>query len=139
MDCLARREHSVLELRRKLAARDFDSAEIDATLAGLQADGLLSDARFAEAFARGRIRRGQGPVKIRLELEARGIAGELVSEILDGEDWAALANAARRKRFGQNPPREYRERARQARFLQQRGFAMGDIQAALGADADDED
>ncbi len=139
MDCLARREHSVLELRRKLAARDFDSAEIDTTLAELQADGLLSDARFAEAFVRGRIRRGQGPLKICLELASRGVAGELATEVLAGEDWAALAKAARRKRFGQNPPREYRERARQARFLQQRGFAMEHIQAALGAAADDAD
>jgi regulatory protein len=47
MDLLARREHSVLELTRKLQARGFEPQLVDAALQQLVADGLLSDARFA--------------------------------------------------------------------------------------------
>ena len=48
------------------------------------------------------------------------------------EDWAAIAREVRRKRFGVSPPGDYRERARQARFLQYRGFSAEQIRAALG-------
>ena len=136
MDCLARREHSETELRRKLASRDFTADEIDATLSDLTHEGLASDARFAEAFAANRARRGQGPVRIRVELEARGVAVELIEQQLCAHDWVAIASVARDKRFGTATPADYREWARQARFLQNRGFTSEQVRAAFGDDAD---
>ena len=52
------------------------------------------------------------------------------------EDWAALAREVRRRRFGLSPPGDYAERARQARFLQYRGFSNEQIRAALGPGED---
>lgn len=138
MDYLARRDHSEAELRRKLASRDFTADEIDATLGDLVREGLASDARFAEAFAAHRARRGQGPVRIRVELESRGVAGELIDEQLRAHDWVAVASAARDKRFGAAAPADYREWARQARFLQNRGFTSEQVRAAFG-DASEHD
>jgi regulatory protein len=42
----------------------------------------------------------------------------------------------RAKRFGPGIPRDYAERARQARFLQYRGFDSAEIRAALELDGD---
>ena len=78
--------------------------------------------------------RGHGPARIRAELRERGVAAEEIEAGLDAaaEDWAAIAREARRRRFGLSPPGDYRERARQSRFLQYRGFSADQIRAALG-------
>jgi len=130
---LARREHSESELRHKLASRNVRDDIIDTLVAELAAQGLLSDRRFADAYARGRYERGFGPLRIRAELQQRGVAGDLVSEILNGlrGDWEDSAIRQRRKRFGAQLPEHARERARQTRFLQQRGFTSDQIRAAF--------
>jgi regulatory protein len=137
---LARREHSRVELERKLAARGFSADVIAEALDGLEQKGLLSGQRFMASFITARAARGCGPLKIRAELAERGIreddAGAAIRAA--GEDWRALARRARSKRFGEPPPRDFAERARQARFLRARGFDAEQIDAALelGADSD---
>lgn len=136
---LARREHSVFELRTKLCSRGYPKTHVETALEELQRQRLLSDERFTEVFVAGRSGRGEGPVKIRAELGQRGVAEELIRRYLDGAglDWRRLAGEVRERRFGAAEPREYRERARQAQFLQRRGFAMEHIRAALKGDIDD--
>ncbi len=137
VELLARREHSRLELQRKLAARGFPEGVIVPALDALEQSGVLAAARFTESFIRSRLAKGQGPVRIRAELAERGVA-EQAAELLRGSDidWLATARDARRKRFGAEPPRDFRERARQARFLQYRGFTADQVRAALELDAD---
>ena len=115
------------ELRGKLKLRDFDDAEIEATLAALINDGLLSEERFLESFVGSHARRGHGPLWIRAELERKGIAGAAIREAIEqsGIDWDAVAEEVRVKRFGPAQPADFKERARQARFLQYRGFRKG--------------
>jgi len=134
MDLLARREHSRLELRRKLGARDLPDELIEQALDDLQQDGLLSDQRFAESFAGSRLRRGQGPQRILAELRQRGVVDALAEQALAslGADWLATARAVREKRFGRAVPQDFKERARQARFLQYRGFSAEQAMAATG-------
>jgi len=136
---LARREHSAQELGRKLLERGYERTAVEAVLSSLEAQKLLSDARFVQEFVAARVRRGSGPLKIREELRGRGVSGELVDEAVRAhqEGWAAGAAEARRKRFGGKLPKDMKERARQARFLQQRGFSMQDIRAALKGDIED--
>jgi regulatory protein len=137
---LARREHSRLELERKLAARGYEAELIGSTLDGLEQAGLLDGRRFTESFIESRAARGLGPVRIRAELIERGIASAAAAEALRAadKDWAALAAGVRVKRFGADAPREFKERARQARFLDYRGFRAAEIDAALelGDDSD---
>jgi len=137
VELLARREHSRLELQRKLAARGFPEGVIAPALDALERSGVLAAARFTESFIRSRLAKGQGPVRIRAELAERGVA-EQAAELLRGSDidWLATARAVRRKRFGAEPPCDFRERARQARFLQYRGFTADQVRAALELDAD---
>ena len=136
MGYLARREHSAAELRRKLGKRDYSAEEITATLVALEQEGLQSDRRFAEAFARSRCRRGKGPSRVRAELRERGVAEELVDLALQDLDWAAAARAARQKKFGPDIPADFADRAKQMRFLQYRGFGSDEIRHALAGDWD---
>jgi regulatory protein len=133
MDFLARREHSEQELARKLTTRGYAADVVEATLAALVADRLLSNTRFAEAFVHSRIQRGSGPQKIRAELRERGISDELIDDSLDAhaDSWRELAREVREKRFGNRQPEDYRERSRQMRFLQQRGFSAEQVRGVF--------
>ena len=134
MDLLARREHSVLELRRKLDKRGMSGELVEQALQGLVADGLLDENRFAESFVSSRISKGQGPVRMRGDLSERGLSGELIEQTLasTGCDWFELASQVRARRFGREAPGDYPERARQSRFLQYRGFTSEQIRFAVG-------
>ena len=123
---LARREHTRVELARKLA--DFGTREeIDAVLADMEASQLQSDNRTAEKYLRSNASR-LGASRLRHTLKSRGVAPETIDEQLaqaDLPDELERARAAWSRKFSAAPanPKEW---ARQARFLQSRGFA-GDI------------
>ena len=114
------------------------SNEIETVLDELVSDGLLNEARYAESFVNSRIRRGQGPARIRRELSQKGIPDDLADQAF-GEveaDWLRQAKEVREKKFGSALPADFKERARQARFLQYRGFTGGQIQRVLGGNDD---
>jgi regulatory protein len=136
LDLLARREHSRLELERKLAARGYSEDLIAPTLDDLEASGTLATARFTESFIRARVAKGQGPARIRMDLAQRGVTEAEAAALLkeSGIDWAAAARAVRSKRFGASPPADFAERAQQARFLQYRGFDSAAVRAAVNVD-----
>ncbi len=103
MDLLARREHSALELHRKLTAKFPETPElIDEIISGLQASGLQSDERFTEAFVSSRIKKGQGPRRIAMELQQRGVSQQLVDQMLWAVEvaWSHLARAVLIKKYG---------------------------------------
>jgi len=131
MDLLARREHSRLELEQKLTARDFSADLVAEVLDELERDGLLSDLRFARSFVAARAARGHGPFRIRRDLADRGIAGS--AEFLNDPeiDWKARAAEVRVRRFGPARPADMKEKARQMRFLEYRGFGHDEIRFAL--------
>jgi regulatory protein len=133
MNYLARREHSLAELRTKLKTKGFSDDEAADTVTGLAGEGLVSDERFVEAFLASRRRMGKGPLRIRHELERRGVSDELIADHLhvNDKDWIDLANRVREKKFGDSPASDIRERARQSRFLQYRGFTGDQIRAAM--------
>ena len=141
MDAWARREHSRHELLIRLEQRfDLGRDALNQVLDDLEQDGLLSDQRFAESFVRYRAGRGQGRVRIRHDLRARGVSDALVSEAvqMSGLDWYALASEVLIRRFGPAEPADYPQRAKCMRFLQQRGFSSDEIQHALASLADGE-
>jgi regulatory protein len=138
---LARRDHSRAELSRKLAryiGDDDDPAELDRVLDDLGRNGLLSDERFAGSVARIRAQRF-GDARIRYDLRRFGIADDLSAAALAklaGSE-AARAQHVRSKRFNALPATAA-ERAKQARFLQSRGFSLDSILRVLRGEANDE-
>jgi regulatory protein len=134
---LARRDFASTELDARLIARGYEPPVATEAVAGLAAQGVLSDERFAHDYVASRAGRGHGPLRIAAELRARGLAAALIEAALAAAvDWRALAGAARARRFGKAPPASWKEKARQARFLQYRGFSADHIRAATGIDPD---
>ena len=132
---LARRDFASGELSAKLSERGFEAAVVEELVSRLRARRLLDDARYAGHFVQYHSARGQGPVRIRRDLQAVGVEAALVEAALETvPDWAALAREVRRRRFGPKPPELWREKGRQARFLQYRGFSNDHIRTALGPD-----
>lgn len=133
MDFLARREHGRTELIGKLAARGFLHDIAEEAVGRLAEEGLQSDQRFVQSFIQSRISQGKGPIRIVQELGQRGLPGGLVEQNLEDtdEDWTELAYQVRVKKFGNYRPDDFKEKARQMRFLQYRGFDADQIRAAM--------
>ena len=129
---LARREHSAWELRRKLQSAHSKEYPmmVDRLMAELAGQGAQSDFRFTEQLCRSRYQNGRGPVKLRHELAQHHIEESMIDQVLSGYDakWRDLASEVRRKKFGESSPASFKEWARQARFLQQRGFDADQIE-----------
>ena len=139
MDMLARREHSAGELRAKLLRKGHAPAAVTQAMTDLQQDGLISDRRFTEMLLTVRRGRGVGPLRIRKELQEKGVAEELINQYLDVSSlkWIEDVRRVRQKKYGDELPANYAERARQARFLQSRGYTFDQIQRVFTSDADD--
>jgi regulatory protein len=136
LEYLARREHTRAELGRKLAQHAEDPQEIETLLDDFERRGWLSEARFAEQLTA--TRRGRyGAARIARELRERGVSGEAVDAALPAlkEGDLEAARAVWVKKFGRAPA-DAKEWARQARFLQGRGFAPDVIRALLRMEDD---
>lgn len=123
---LSRREHSALEIRRKLAQRDFDENEIEQSIIELQQGGWLSDQRFAESYIRMRQHKGYGPLRISMELSERGIDEDIVNDYMpvDNETWLQLLQQQYLKKYRNAPVTDYNDKVKRIRFLQYRGFPL---------------
>lgn len=154
---LAQREHSRIELRRKLLAwiarraraaaasplaGDAPAplpgeAEVDALLDALARQGVLSAERFVETRVHARAARF-GTLRIRHELAHHGLE-------LDPEQARALAasefsraSAVWTRRYG-SPAQDAAERARQMRFLAARGFSADVVRRVVGGEAPEDE
>ncbi len=134
---LARRDFATGELREKLRQQGYDSQVADEAVRELAEGRALNDERYAENYVRYHADRGHGPLRVASDLRARGVTEDLIDAALQGgPDWPALAREVRIRKFGLNPPSDWKARARQARFLQYRGFSSDHIASALGTRGD---
>ena len=128
---LARREHSRAELTRKLATAGFDREEINPLLDQFEAKNWLSDQRFAESYIADHLMKA-GSIKLAYDLRQRGVSDTIIEAIL-GAKRSSEHDRARevwKKKFG-TPPVEAKEKAKQIRFLQSRGFSSDVIRKTL--------
>lgn len=142
---LSRREYGKAELKQKLIDKEQDPEKIDALLDEFEEKGYQSDYRTTLMLIRENIRKGRGRGRIKQEFYRKQIAipsnidelidmansesdefSEFVDEstdtLVDGVDWLKLAVIARTKKYGDDIPVEQKDKARQLRFLQYRGF-----------------
>jgi regulatory protein len=131
MHYLARREHSRAELRNRLLPHVQEGEDVDAVLDELTARNWLSDARAAEQMLNQR-RTRFGAQRITHELRQKGIGDDLIEDVLPKlkETEIDTARDVWRKKFG-TLPKDQKEKAKQARFLQSRGFAIDTILKVL--------
>ena len=124
MDLLARREHGITELSRKLIVKKFDPQLVEEAIDGLVRENLLSDERFCESMINSRLNRGHGPIKVCFELRNKGVPDHIVESVMKQllPDWQqSLVDLIKKKYAGQlsGTPAE---RVKQVRFLSSRGF-----------------
>ncbi|UYZ95004.1 regulatory protein RecX [Moraxella bovis] len=149
---LSKKELSRHELKTKLISKDCDPQAVDDLLDEFAEKGYQSDTRCATMLVREAVRKGRGVryltdglKKAGLDVKAFGSIDELIAmsdvdsvadgTILDDDnkgddkddeiDWLKLAVEARCKKYGDTIPKDPKEKARQLRFLQHRGFEMG--------------
>lgn len=120
---LSSREHSRLELERKLQRYEEVPGELAAALDDLQAKGFISEQRVLESTVNRRAGK-LGASRIKQELQTKGLTPELVTDALITLRASELARARAvwLKKFG-SQPQDSTERAKQMRFLASRGFA----------------
>jgi regulatory protein len=137
LDMLARREHSSGDLSRRLRDKGYDAALTAEVIERLVKERLLDDNRYIDNFIRAHAARGQGPLRIRMELRQLDLTGPPVEEAIAAfPDWQARARAARHKKFGPKLPTDAADRSQQMRFLGYRGFTSAQVRGALGWDID---
>jgi regulatory protein len=134
---LARREHARVELSRKLAPHAKSAEQLAALLDNLAERSLLSDERYVEMRLNAR-RARYGDARLAHELRTQGVAGELVSAALaGGQDELGRARQIWQRKFGEQGA-DAAERARQMRFLMNRGFSGETIRRVLRGDLEED-
>lgn len=125
---LTRREHSRKELSEKLAYRGFEAEMANEVIAELAEQGWQSDHRYSECFARQRIDKGYGPLRIAFELQQRGVGVVDFDELLAerNESWLTVLERVYQNKYDQDACLTAKEWLKRSRFLQQRGFG-GDL------------
>jgi regulatory protein len=134
INLLSRRDHTPVELKRKLATRGFPADSINQVLEKLAGEGYLDDRRFAERWAESAIRNGRGyGVRILQELQRRGVPREIAAtavaaaavEYPEHDSLAAIVA----RRFPKFDPAfsAQKEKQRVYSYLQRRGFSLQTI------------
>ena len=127
---LMRREHSLQELQQKVGGKGFLRQDIALVLEELTERGLQSNERFAESYARSRIHKGFGPLRIQAELQQRGAGDcyfEMAVEDIAGS-WQELLEQVYSKKYAVDKALDRQEKIKRSRFLQQRGFPADMVQ-----------
>lgn len=137
---LSMREHSRLELGRKLARHAEEGDDVEALLDFLEKNNWLSQERFAESLIHRKASR-YGNSRVVAELQSHGVNGEALAELkseLASSEKARAVDVWRRK-FG-TVAQDAAERSKQMRFLMARGFSSGAVREALkGAPEEDDE
>ena len=136
LSLLARREYSKQELARRLLQYTEDPDTIPPLIEEFEQRGWLSEKRVVEQVMASR-RRRFGTRKITQELRQKGLSDDAIAgarESLKDSELDAAREVWRRK-FGA-PPADARDKARQMRFLQGRGFGLDTIRKVVAGDDD---
>jgi len=116
-----------------MKTKGFEDDVCEFVLHQLKGEGSQSDERFAKAMVAHGAFKEHGPTKIRQGLKQKGLSGQWVDIAFEDSDvdWFKLASHVRAKKFGAAFPQEWKDKAKQMRFLQQRGFEMEQINSAF--------
>ena len=129
---LSQREHSRLELERKLSAHETEPGTLAKALDELQARGFISEERVVESVIHRRAAK-LGTARVKQELQAKGLSPEAMGEALEHLRSTELERAREvwARKFGESAT-DPKERARQVRFLISRGFAAEVVRKVVG-------
>ncbi len=132
---LSGREHSRVELERKLERFEEESGTLARALDELQAKGFINEQRVIESVVHQRAAK-LGVTRIKHELQGKGLDPQAITEALAHLQTSEHERALLvwRKKFG-TPPLTALETARHIRFLAARGFGADAIRKVIKAPA----
>ncbi len=124
---MARREHSQKELLLKLQAKGFSRQDCEQVVAECTENGWQDDFRYAESYARQRMEKGYGSVRIAYELAQKGVPDFDLQALARDEygSWFSILEKLYRKKYNDETVISRKEWAKRTRFLLQRGFSAG--------------
>lgn len=133
LNLLARRDHSLWELRCKLTQRGIAPPMVDAVLDQLTSEDLINETRYAELYAASRADKGYGPLRIRQELRERRVDETVISSTLSKLDdfWMSKLTHLHLKRWSGTKVESAGDEVKRIRFLRQRGFTLEQIKQLL--------
>ena len=134
---LSAREHSRVELERRLAQFEQEPGALAKALDELQAKGFINEQRVIESVLNRRSAK-LGTARIRQELQSKGLAPEAVLDAV-AQLRATEVERAREvwcKKFGE-PANDAAGRGKQMRFLASRGFGGDAIRKVVSGGDDD--
>ncbi|QGW04599.1 regulatory protein RecX [Proteus terrae subsp. cibarius] len=136
---LSRRDYSTSELQRRIERRIRETEKDSPTapeclpqvIERLLESQYLDDNRTIYSFFRSYLNKSYGPLRIRQELRLKGFPSEIIERVLEetDTDWYAICQDLKEKKFGTAKPKDFKERAKQIRYLQYRGFTSDYINA----------
>jgi regulatory protein len=135
------RDRTVVEVRRHLEAKRVEPDTIEQTVAELQAQDYLDDARFARRYAEDRRALDHwGNERIERKLQAAGVAADLITAALHGTTESGTEPASQfeaalstlRGRF-RVPPESEKDRHRALGFLVRKGYELDTAYDAIRA------
>jgi regulatory protein len=133
---LAKREYSAQSLKSKLIAFGGNEADVDILVQELISGNYQSDERMAGMLVRSNMRKGRGPSRIQQDLKKHHIDRELAEDNIQQVNWLQQAIELRARKFGAEIPQDQKEKARQLRFLQYRGFDLDTCFKAIAYQSD---
>ncbi|EQC1412974.1 regulatory protein RecX [Providencia rettgeri] len=135
---LARKDYATGEMRRMLNSLANEPVDVDTVILKLKEYNYLNDERIAENLLSRLLKKQYGLTRIRLEIRQKGIESDVIENVLNSLDidWFEMASESRIKKFGEAIPIEPKEKARQIRYLQSRGFSMDMIMESLSPQTD---
>lgn len=135
---LTRKEYAKAELIEKLSLYAQDRDEVLALVEELSERQYQSDQRVAEMVLSSQIRKGKGPNRIKQALKHKQLDSNLILEDIQDVDWFEQAYQLKVKKFGIQIEKDPKQKAKQIRFLQYRGFDMNVIMKAISRTTEEE-
>lgn len=131
LNLLARRDYTQREIKQKLKIKGYSLADVETIVTDLVQAGLVNDLRFAENYIYSRRAKGYGPIRISVELQSCGVQEDVIAELIKITDnaWFSEVRKVWQKHFKGKSPIDYKDRAKQMRFLQYRGFTRDQIES----------
>ncbi|MEN3262872.1 regulatory protein RecX [Sodalis endosymbiont of Spalangia cameroni] len=130
---LAKKNYSSGDMNRQLGRLTEKMDDVEHVLRRLTENHYLNDAQLISYLFDKHIKKSHGPTRIKQEIRQKGFPQELIEQEIEKSDvdWYLLAKEARARKFGDTLPADPKEKNKQIRYLQYKGFAMDMIFEAL--------
>ena len=142
---LAQRDYTCSRLREKLLSGGFSEEVVEMTLGSLREANYLNDERYAQNYVQAHWE-DRSRLRIRMDLESRGVPSEIISEVIRAESEERGQGAEIRqirklmiKRKYDPQEATWEEKSRMQAYLYRKGYSQSAVRAAMGAESLDSD